>query len=254
MLYVITDTHLGHKGMINSCGRPENFSSLIMRNWKAKVTNNDTVIHLGDVAWYDEALERLIKLPGKKILVRGNHDKKTNAEYMELGFDFSCDELTMDFDGMQVLFSHEPHYGHSADINIHGHQHDLHRDDYSRLYLPLALEAMGYRPIAVNKEFLHVLHSWVNKKHIPTIEEIMALRQNYLGEPLQRDLYGWYDDGSEAAWLARVERHKVFDEIIAGYNQRPVRLDNREIRRLREKFVRGIIDREAVLEAVFSLG
>ena len=133
----------------------------------------DTVIHLGDVAWGEESLKRFADLPGHRILVKGNHDAMPDAAYMEAGFVPVCAELLITFDGMRVLFTHRPKFGHTADINIHGHFHDLHREDFSRLYLPMALERMGYRPVAVNHDFLGRLHSWVNRKHIPTLEEIM---------------------------------------------------------------------------------
>lgn len=200
MLWVITDTHIGHKKMVQCCGRPENFSSLICRNWKKCVGDNDTVIHLGDIAWGTENLERLLRLPGHKILVRGNHDKLRTKEYMDKGFELVTDSLTMDFDGMKVLFSHKPMFSHTADINIHGHQHDLHFEDISKLYLPLALEHMGYRPIAINDDFLSTLHRWTGRwkrnGQIPTLMEIIKFREDYIGVPLERDYIGGMRDTS----------------------------------------------------------
>ena len=78
---------------------------------------------------------------------------------------------------------------HRADINIHGHYHDLHREDFSRLYLPLSLEAMGYQPIALDAEFLGTMASWVSRRRIPKLKEIYELKQNH--RPLSlRDIYG----------------------------------------------------------------
>lgn len=189
MLWIITDTHLGHYAMIKSCGRPENFDAIICRNWRERVKPQDTVIHLGDCAWRPEGMKRLLGLPGKKILVRGNHDDKSLEKYMEMGWDFACDSIVMKLGGVVILFSHKPRLGHRADINIHGHFHDLHREDFSRLYLPLSLEAMGYQPIALDTEFLGTIASWVSKKRIPKLKEIYELKQNH--RPLcQRDIYG----------------------------------------------------------------
>lgn len=189
MLYLITDTHLGHKAMIRSCGRPEQFTSLICDNWKRMVAPSDTVIHLGDAAWGSEHMERLLRLPGKKILVRGNHDDKSLEHYMGIGWDFACDSLVMKLHGMTILFSHAPRWGHWADINIHGHFHDLHREDFTRLYLHMSLECMGYRPVALDKEFLGPVSSWVTRHHIPTLQEIWANKQNH--RPLcERDEIG----------------------------------------------------------------
>ena len=189
MLWVITDTHFNHDAMIRSCGRPINFTSLICENWRKMVDSKDTVIHLGDCAWRPEGMKRLLSLPGRKILVRGNHDDKSLDKYMAMGWDFACDSIVMKLDGVPILFSHAPRWGHRADINIHGHFHDLHREDFSRLYLPLSLEAMGYMPIALDEAFLGIISSWVNTRKIPKLKEIYNLRQNY--RPLSvRDIYG----------------------------------------------------------------
>lgn len=194
MIYLITDTHLGHRAMINACGRPENFSSLICKNWAKNVKKSDTVIHLGDVSWTEDYLVKLLKLPGRKILVNGNHDKKSSAEYMAMGFELSVDELVMNFDGIRILFTHKPKLWHDADINIHGHYHDLHVEIPDCLYLPLSLEHMGYTPIAIDNNFMHSIHSWVDKGHQPKTEEIMELRQDYLLKAELRDYYGWNRD------------------------------------------------------------
>lgn len=99
MLWIITDTHFDHHAMIKSCGRPENFDSIICQNWQEKVKAQDTVIHLGDCAWRPEGMKRLLGLPGKKILVRGNHDDKSPEKYMEMGWDFACDSIVMKLGG-----------------------------------------------------------------------------------------------------------------------------------------------------------
>ncbi len=190
MIYLITDTHLGHKHMIQSCSRPENFTNQILKNCQKMIGRDDLLIHLGDVAWYEEVMQRFMKLPGRKILIRGNHDKKSTSHYMQAGFTLVVDEMTMTLNGMKVLFSHAPVYGHSADINIHGHQHDLHYEDQFHRYWPLSLEHMGYKPIALDDEVLSTLRCWVDRKQNPNIHELMALRQNYLGVASARDYIG----------------------------------------------------------------
>ena len=189
MLWVITDTHFDHQAIISRCGRPANFTALVCENWRKVVKRTDTVIHLGDCAWRPEGMKRLLSLPGRKILVRGNHDDKSLEKYMDMGWDFACDSTVMKLGGITILFSHKPRWGHRADINIHGHFHDLHREDFSRLYLPLSIEAMGYRPIALDEEFLGPISSWVGKRRIPKLKEIYELKQNH--RPLcMRDIYG----------------------------------------------------------------
>ena len=189
MYWVITDTHLNHEAMISRSQRPKNFITLICKNWKDMVSNKDTVIHLGDVSWDDKGMKRILRLPGKKILIRGNHDHRTWQEYMDMGWDFAAESITLKFDRLTVLFSHAPVWNHQASINIHGHFHDLHREDFTHLYLPLSLESMGYMPIALDGEFIATLSSWARRHKPPTLREIVDLRQNQR-KLSKRDIYG----------------------------------------------------------------
>lgn len=209
MLYLITDTHLGHQNMLKSCGRPARFTNLILDSCRKMVRSNDTLIHLGDVAWNEEELMRFMKLPGHKVLVRGNHDKKSTAYYMDAGFALVVDSMTMTLQGIRILFSHAPQYGHTADINIHGHQHDLHYEDVFHRYWPLALEHMGYKPLPLDDKTVGVLQSWVKRGRNPSKKELYALHQGYLGTAITRDYIGntkanmpkplciWADDDTE---------------------------------------------------------
>lgn len=214
MLWVITDTHFSHDAMLRNCGRPSNFTALICENWRKMVSPKDTVIHLGDCAWRPEGMKRLLSLPGRKILVRGNHDDKSLEKYMAMGWDFACDSIVMKLSGVTVLFSHAPRWGHRSDINIHGHFHDLHREDFSRLYLPLSLESMGYMPISLDEDFLGRLSSWVTLRKIPKLKEIFDLRQNH--RPLCiRDIYG--QQGRER-FIQEFVKHSTGDDFVPDFS------------------------------------
>ena len=193
-IWLITDTHIGHRNMINSCGRPENFSRLILKNWEKKVANTDKIIHLGDIAWGDDNLKKVMRMPGHKILIRGNHDPKSLENYMEEGFDFACDELGMTIEGVKILFTHRPRVGHMADVNIHGHEHDVHRVSETEFLLPISLEVMGYEPIAMDHEFIRTLRSWSDKFKaygtLPTLDEIRLLGPNPIPKLRERDFIG----------------------------------------------------------------
>ena len=41
MLYLITDTHLGHQNMLKSCSRPARFTNLILDNCRKMVKSED---------------------------------------------------------------------------------------------------------------------------------------------------------------------------------------------------------------------
>lgn len=199
MLYVIPDTHLGHRAMCYSCGRPLDFSEQICRNWQEIVEPEDTVIHLGDVAWDARWLHRMMRLPGSKILVRGNHDREPAGYYLNVGFSRVMDRLRLEAFGEPLFFTHEPANPSEGCWNLHGHFHDLHREQ-AGLYLPLSLEHMGYKPLALSRGFVERLKKWRRKQHHPSVREIMALGQNALGEIRLRDLCGTmpYDVGFTA--------------------------------------------------------
>lgn len=82
-IYVIADLHLSfekEKPMSIFGDNWENHANKIKNNWKNKVTNNDYVILPGDFSWAMHLKETykdfqyLNELPGKKILLKGNHD------------------------------------------------------------------------------------------------------------------------------------------------------------------------------------
>lgn len=84
-LFTISDLHLSthestNKSMEIFGKRWENYVQRLEKNWRAVVTDADTVIIPGDVSWatdLEEALSDLKfldSLPGKKILGKGNHD------------------------------------------------------------------------------------------------------------------------------------------------------------------------------------
>lgn len=82
-IYVIGDLHLSFgvdKPMDIFGNNWLNHAERIKENWLAKVKDEDTVILPGDFSWatyLDEAykdFEFLNSLPGRKILLRGNHD------------------------------------------------------------------------------------------------------------------------------------------------------------------------------------
>lgn len=218
MIYLITDTHLGHTAIARYCNRPENFSDIILHNLKAVLKKEDTLIHLGDVAFNSAYMEKFLSLPGTKILVKGNHDTKSASQYMAMGFSLCCQELVMELNGVRIIFTHAPKYGHSYDINIHGHHHDLHREDFSRLYLPLCIEQMGYKPLALDENTMGVISSWSDKRHIPSLKEIQKLGQGNIteGPQVARDLYGSRTDLENPAehWKYVVTKREEINNLL----------------------------------------
>ena len=82
-IYVIGDLHLSfkeNKPMDIFGSNWENHFEKIKKDWNLKVTENELVVLPGDFSWAmylkdtDEDFKFLNELPGKKLLLKGNHD------------------------------------------------------------------------------------------------------------------------------------------------------------------------------------
>lgn len=130
--WIISDTHFNHTKLEEWGGRSGNWQERIWKSLEA-IPKEDVLIHLGDICIGNDAEihERIAKLQCRKILVRGNHDKKSLTWYMENGWNFVVDSMEIIYHGYYVYFSHRPtppmfHYNY----NIHGHTHgNLHRSE-----------------------------------------------------------------------------------------------------------------------------
>ena len=131
-IWLITDTHFNHKDKMKQyCNRPDNYEDLIWDGFDC-IGYDDLLIHLGDICIGEDKVTHniLSKYKFKKVLVKGNHDKKSNNWYLENGWDFVCDNFSLKAYGKNILFSHTPQPIGDYDINIHGH---FHNKDLSNL-------------------------------------------------------------------------------------------------------------------------
>lgn len=81
MNYYTSDLHFGYDKIISLCNRPftslEEMNEILVENMASRITDNDTVYFLGDMAAYGvNAVDYIKQIPGKKILIIGNHDKE----------------------------------------------------------------------------------------------------------------------------------------------------------------------------------
>lgn len=131
MVYFISDLHFGHSNIIKMDNRPfnnvENMDKTMIENWNSRVTNKDVVYILGDFSWHkvEKTIEILKQLKGKKILIKGNHDKI--SQRIEVFFEEICDYKEVHIEGNLLILSHYPIMFYKKQYNgsyhFYGHVH-----------------------------------------------------------------------------------------------------------------------------------
>lgn len=144
--YIVSDLHLGHKTILDF--EPTRFGQMkkdgfinheewLIHRWNSVVSDDDTVLCLGDFAFNNiDGYSKMLK--GNKILILGNHDSRTfknktkewhvidgmfihkkNFIYKVLNDDvmFSC--IIKELGNSRILFSHYPVYN---DNDIYQHR------------------------------------------------------------------------------------------------------------------------------------
>ena len=130
-IYLTADLHLGHSSILHLAGRPfgsvKEMDEAIIANYNAIVRPNDIVYLLGDVTFripLSQAEALIRRLNGRKVLLRGNHDKTYDPALFEDVRDFDSIKVN----GVWISMMHYPmlewpHSRHGA-IQAHGHQHN----------------------------------------------------------------------------------------------------------------------------------
>ena len=136
--WITSDLHFGHKNIMSFC--PETrarfrndvdyMNEQMVTEWNERVAVDDTVYILGDVAFLpaQKAAEYMNRCNGVKILVEGNHDRKT---LMDVNFRNSFVEvhkyLDITYDGHKCVMFHYPiaewDQMHRGALHFHGHLH-----------------------------------------------------------------------------------------------------------------------------------
>ena len=134
-LFFTSDTHFDHKNIIKYCNRP--FSSVqemnqgLINNWNSVINPDDTIFHLGDVSFGGNTnlINYVSQLNGHIILIKGNHDRKLQQSICDKLFDYTCQQLTLNIDGITVFLNHFPFlcfsgtYNTDKSIQLFGHIH-----------------------------------------------------------------------------------------------------------------------------------
>lgn len=132
--FYISDLHIGCMNKYE--GRTLETDQKLKENWNKVVTNADTVYILGDIGRAGTNKDNeylasyLAALKGKKILVKGNHDRVDDIRIKQQ-FTEICDykEIIDDFEGnsYKLVLCHYPilmwNGQHKGFIHLYGHVH-----------------------------------------------------------------------------------------------------------------------------------
>ena len=175
--WIISDTHFGHHNIIKYCSRPfqsvNRMDATMILRWQERVKPEDTIYHIGDVGLTKgDFLEKRILpcLPGKKILILGNHDKSAKR-MMEIGFDFACEGMFIrpaEWGSVLLFLSHKPlrtkpnfpGVGY-PDYVLHGHIHNSTSEERAKheskgeiveipsFNINMSVELWDYQPVSL---------------------------------------------------------------------------------------------------------
>ena len=136
--YITSDLHFGHKNIMKFCpvtrarfrDDVDYMNEQMVIEWNNIVQPGDLVYILGDVAFLpaQKAAEYMNRLNGDKILVEGNHDRKTlNDPTFRRAFKEVHKYLDINYGGHKCVMFHYPiaewDQMHRGALHFHGHLH-----------------------------------------------------------------------------------------------------------------------------------
>lgn len=157
----ISDLHLFHNKILELTERPYKdvlqMHFDICNSWRKTVSEDDTVYILGDVGMYHEReiANILERLPGKKILVTGNHDKHNlEDKHFRSAFSNIKPYLEVWDEGRKVVLFHYPIEewdGYFRNFyHLHGHVHNKDVPQKPHRY-NVCLDAIGPAPLTLDE-------------------------------------------------------------------------------------------------------
>ena len=184
VVWITSDTHYHHTNICRGVTRwrtldgkiptdhTRNFQdldemdSVIVNNINSKVRPNDTLIHLGDVAFggFEKIGEFLNRLVCKNIhLVLGNHDQHItkNKEDIRSRFLSVSNYLEVEIGGVEFVLSHYPLCSWNklgkGSIHLHGHVHLSAKDKWGNgKRLDVGIDGNNMHPYKLS-EIVHMM-------------------------------------------------------------------------------------------------
>lgn len=159
--WVVSDHHFGHANIIKfedkygnkirpfSC--VEEHDETIISNHNNVVDPKDRVYLLGDVAISKKSIDKIGRLNGRKVLIKGNHDIFKLQDYLPYVDDVRSCKIYQEHG---IIITHFPvHTGQLVKrwkLNIHGHLHqnivESSPNHPDNRYINVCLEHTNYYP------------------------------------------------------------------------------------------------------------
>lgn len=184
--FLTADLHWGHFNIIDYCSRPfytlDQMHETMQRNWNSRVTDDDTVIVVGDWCFKNspggktgEGLPITAdywasQLKGKKIFLKGNHDKNNSLVTPIAG-------LLLDTHGKKIYCTHKPEHANlDYEINFVGHVHDrwLIKQYGDTILFNVGVDQHRFMPITIDEalgQIQRLKRTTVIEKFYPYIGE-----------------------------------------------------------------------------------
>ena len=136
--FITSDLHWGHRNIMSFCPQSrarfrndlDYMNEQMVKEWNDLIAPEDLVYILGDIAFLpaQKAAEYMNRCNGVKILVEGNHDRKTLQDpTFRNCFKEVHKYLDINYNGTKVVMFHYPicewDQMHRGAVHFHGHLH-----------------------------------------------------------------------------------------------------------------------------------
>jgi len=185
--FYIADIHFNHANVINFDNRPfntvEEMDNAIISNWNNVVSPKDTVYIIGDFCMGTEEkwLGYLRQLKGKKILIKGNHDKALTPDVRK-HFDYITEYKEHKTNKKRIIMCHYPIPFYRSDYSeatymLYGHVHSTLEEDMI-LYFKQYIKEHDNRGVSANKcQFYNAWLGYYNYTPV-TLDQIVEYWKN----------------------------------------------------------------------------
>lgn len=157
-----SDHHFGHKNIISHANRPfssvEEMDEVMIQRWNEKISSNDSVYYLGDLALNKaERLREILKrLNGNIYLIKGNHDStaldcKNRFEWIKDYYELKVPDAATASGKQKIVLFHyairEWNGKFRGSYHLYGHAHGTLPDDNRSLSFDVGVDNHNFYPL-----------------------------------------------------------------------------------------------------------